>query len=365
MSLVVIAVCAVVEGISLAATGIALWRLSRRVHAMRAASRLDPLTKILGRDGLLDRIADLNAAGQAPGVLLLDLGRFKSVNDAWGHDAGDDLLIAVAHRLNAVAARLGGHAGRLGGDEYIVLLPGEPSDATLAEACEQIQQALARPFRLESVAVAVRVSVTVGAAAAQAKPLPGKPFRAADIALYHARHHRQPVAIYQPGMVHPNAQQRHGERLRDLRQAPPVAVFDSSLFTRVAASEVSSDTAHPDDSAELAELIDLIDPRGRKFGTDIQDLARRCVDHGILQLADAIKDIHVEPTVLGDTRDGGFRVLTVLAAGPVLASPQIQPRPFTDFAEPADVAIAVMTAIADTITSCWDLYRAAMTGAVR
>jgi diguanylate cyclase (GGDEF)-like protein len=354
VSFAVIAICVLTEVVSLAAVGLTLRSLYRRFHDLRAAAGIDSLTGVLGRQGLLDCIAVFGRSSP-PGVLLLDLLRFKDINDRWGHDTGDDLLIAVAERLADVAAAFGAVVGRLGGDEFVILLPGDPSDAELTALAEQIQQALAEPVFVATAGVDLQVAVVIGAAPAMANPMPGKPFRAADIACYHARHHRQPFVIYRPGMVHPASEQRHGERLRDLRPAPTAAVFDRLLFARLVAGDVSSERAHPDDVAALGDLLDVLDPRGRDFATDVQELVHRCVEHGVLQVFRPVEDVHIEPTIAGETRDGGFRVLASLTSGPILASPQLTARAFTELSEP--VAVAVMDAVAEAVTASWDRYR--------
>ncbi len=111
----------------------------------RSASIIDPLTSMLNRGALQNRAAEL--AQQAPvarqpvGVIVGDLDRFKSINDAHGHAAGDAVLRDVAYRLrkNLRAFDL---AYRLGGEEFVVLLPG--ADARIAEsAAEKLRAELA------------------------------------------------------------------------------------------------------------------------------------------------------------------------------------------------------------------------------
>ncbi|MDR6322177.1 GGDEF domain-containing protein [Actinoplanes couchii] len=88
---------------------------------LASSSRTDPLTGCLNRRGFDDRVAAVLADGNPATLVLLDLDRFKEVNDTYGHRAGDDLLAWVGQELRADDSSV---AGRLGGDEFAVLLTG-------------------------------------------------------------------------------------------------------------------------------------------------------------------------------------------------------------------------------------------------
>ncbi|MGI5238754.1 GGDEF domain-containing protein [Dactylosporangium sp. CA-139066] len=201
---------AVVEALQVAAF---TWWWCRLVHTLGT----DDLTGLRNRHGLHDALRDL---WTTPGLLLLDLTGFKAVNDQCGHDTGDAMLRGVAAQLTKIAPR-GAVVGRLGGDEFVLLLPDATTRDHLIEAAIAVRAAVgrARPVPARDGATSDRpapvVSCIVGLALPGALPDPDKPFRAADIALYHARHHGLPYALYQPGMTHPAAAERHGHRLRD------------------------------------------------------------------------------------------------------------------------------------------------------
>lgn len=152
----------------------------------------DPLTGLANRRLFRERMTDALAAGERPdgersevAVLYVDLDGFKSVNDTLGHDAGDQLLRAVAERL-ASCLRPSDTAARLGGDEFALLLPSVSDvDVALAVAA-RVLQALAVPVVLEGRAVYARASVGVAAA------LPGEVdyeelLRRGDAAMYAAK----------------------------------------------------------------------------------------------------------------------------------------------------------------------------------
>jgi diguanylate cyclase (GGDEF)-like protein len=118
----------------------------------------DPLTGLANRKRLGARTAPAVADGPV-GLVLLDLDRFKEVNDTLGHYIGDQLLVAVAGRLAGVV-RLDDTVARLGGDEFALLLPG--ADAEVARwAAGRARAALAEPFVLGGLLVDVAASAGI------------------------------------------------------------------------------------------------------------------------------------------------------------------------------------------------------------
>ena len=123
----------------------------------------DRLTGLANRFCLERDIRDLLRGGTAqsrPALLLLDLDRFKAVNDGLGHDAGDQLLAALATRLTQ-ALRATGKVYRLGGDEFVVTIPGAPSKGKVEDTCRAIRALLAEPFDLGEARVASGCSIGV------------------------------------------------------------------------------------------------------------------------------------------------------------------------------------------------------------
>ena len=71
---------------------------------------------------------------------------------------------------------------------------------------------------------------------------------------------------------------------------------------------MSSDVAHLDDIAELQQLLDVLDPKSRDFGTDVADPVDRPLSHGAIELRFPVTGLSVQPITSGDSRDGGFAV---------------------------------------------------------
>ena len=167
------------------------------LRAVKRQGLHDALTGLPNRLLFADRAAHALAAasrtGAQPTVMMLDLDRFKEVNDTLGHHAGDVLLVQVAARLGKVM-RPSDTVARFGGDEFAVLLP-EVGPVAATGVAERILKALEDPFDLDGVAVSVEASMGI-VSASGADPLAGdgsasgqvaELLRQADIAMYQAK----------------------------------------------------------------------------------------------------------------------------------------------------------------------------------
>jgi diguanylate cyclase (GGDEF)-like protein len=106
----------------------------QQAEAAEAAARHDPLTKILNRRGVLDRYAEIAEVGPVPlGIIMIDIDRFKQLNDTFGHNYGDEVLCSVAALIRR-NARSGDTVGRWGGEEFLVLCPGLEAEGTMLVA---------------------------------------------------------------------------------------------------------------------------------------------------------------------------------------------------------------------------------------
>ena len=156
--------------------------------AVRTA-RTDPLTGVANRL-LVRELLEEALLGQATGktgcaLLLVDLDRFKLVNDTLGHAVGDQLLCEVARRLEMAVAG-GGRVGRLGGDEFAIVWIGESDDDRLGALAADLIDQLRRSFNVG--AATMHVGATVGVARGEQDGRREEQLmRSADLALYRAK----------------------------------------------------------------------------------------------------------------------------------------------------------------------------------
>ena len=175
-------------------------RRQTALHELAEQALRDPLTGLPNRillQSRLDAVAAPGAPGPVPTALLFcDLDGFKQVNDGYGHDAGDRLLIVVADRLRA-CVREGDLVARIGGDEFTVLLagggaPGADVATRAREVADRLVRALAEPVDLGlgrppvSVGVSVGIAVVDPSAPTDVRDALGL-LRSADAAMYVAK----------------------------------------------------------------------------------------------------------------------------------------------------------------------------------
>jgi diguanylate cyclase (GGDEF)-like protein len=180
----------------------AVHRMAKLSAERDLAARLDPLTGLANRSGLrhgLDVISAVCASDdrrlRRATLLVLDLDRFKQVNDALGHDVGDQLLIAVAQRLRALRPERGTVA-RLGGDEFAILTATCGPDDGRALA-ERVVRALSEPVSLDGLRVDVTASVGIANRDDERVDFTTL-MRHADIAMYDAKQRGDAIAEYRP-----------------------------------------------------------------------------------------------------------------------------------------------------------------------
>ncbi|MGZ8805199.1 MAG: putative bifunctional diguanylate cyclase/phosphodiesterase, partial [Microbacterium sp.] len=175
---------------------------NRLEHQLRYRAFHDSLTQLANRALFADRV-DHALARQARtsrllAVIVLDLDGFKTINDSLGHTAGDQLLVAAAHRL-ANQLRPGDTAARLGGDEFAVLLEDVDGVDEVTSLAERLLDVFAAPFAVQSKQL--RVTASVGVTINHLGDGPEELVRNADMAMYRAKAAgKSCVRIYEPSM---------------------------------------------------------------------------------------------------------------------------------------------------------------------
>ena len=190
-------------------------------------ARSDSLTKLANRFQMsewLEKI--LNAPredNRVCSVFLLDLDRFKQVNDSMGHPAGDALLKQVAERLSSTVSQAG-RVGRLGGDEFQIILPGRVPREELGHLGQRIIDNLSQPYSIEGQRVTIGASVGIAV-----YPDDGvtseELIRNADLALYAAKDGGRGRYHFYAEDLHSEAQERQ-QLEQDLRDAIAAREFE-------------------------------------------------------------------------------------------------------------------------------------------
>ncbi len=164
-------------------------KIKKAEKHLQHLAHFDPLTKLpnrlLFRDRLQRALVAADRRKSMVALMLLDLDRFKNINDTLGHGAGDKLLIQVSERL-AKSVRQSDTVARLGGDEFTVVLPDIPSNLSAANVARKIVQSMSKPFNLDGREVFITTSIGI-----TLYPNDGtqsdRLLQNADMALYHAK----------------------------------------------------------------------------------------------------------------------------------------------------------------------------------
>ena len=166
--------------------------ISAEIQRQRDAARLaqfDSLTGLSNRHRMTSRLtatlSAYRASGRSCALLMMDLDRFKHVNDTLGHPAGDELLRQVSQRLETIVGKRG-EIGRLGGDEFQIILPDLDDRGQLGELAARLIQMVSQPYSIEGSRAIIGASIGVAIA-----PYDGidtsELVSSADLALYAAK----------------------------------------------------------------------------------------------------------------------------------------------------------------------------------
>jgi diguanylate cyclase (GGDEF)-like protein len=160
----------------------------------------DALTGLANRKHLVTQMVlageESERTGQPVALCLLDLDRFKEINDTLGHHIGDRLLEIAAARL-ARAVRPEDSVARLGGDEFAVLLTDVGDAQAAVEAAQRIRLVLGEPFHLDGMTLQIETSIGVALLPEHTDSVP-RLLQLADVAMYQAKEDRTGVELYRP-----------------------------------------------------------------------------------------------------------------------------------------------------------------------
>lgn len=152
-------------------------------------AQYDHLTGLVNRSLFRDRLVQAMARSkrmqQPIGLMLLDLDRFKAVNDTFGHDMGDELLKAVSERLKTCVREVDTVA-RMGGDEFTIILEGVTSDQNILVVAKRITESIATPFELQDHHISIGVSIGITIYPQDDHPI-DELLKHADTAMYRAK----------------------------------------------------------------------------------------------------------------------------------------------------------------------------------
>jgi len=213
----------------------------------------DSLTGLPNRTLLAERFAqalrDDAQAGTSTCLLLIDLDRFKDVNDTFGHHYGDALLQQVGPRLSG-ALRAGDTVARLGGDEFAVLLQDVASVPDALVVAHTLRRVLDRPFQVEGIELDVEASIGVVRSGEHGDD-PTVLLQRADIAMYVAKSEQAGVMVYDPAVDghSPAKLALLGDLRRALERRELVLHFQPKISTRtgeVVSAEALVRWQHPE-----------------------------------------------------------------------------------------------------------------------
>ncbi len=227
-------------------------------QSQKDASRLaqyDSLTGLANRHRTSKRLATTltayKAAKRACAIMMLDLDRFKQVNDTLGHPAGDELLKQVAQRLQRVVVDKACEIGRLGGDEFQIILPDIDDRGRLGEIAKTIITMLSQPYQIEGSRCVIGASVGIAIA-----PYDGvtsdELVRSADLALYASKGGGRGQFRFYSSDLHNEAERRRQieEDLRDALVSDQMRVAYQPIVdtktNQVVTLEAFSRWDHPD-----------------------------------------------------------------------------------------------------------------------
>ena len=308
----------------------ALRRQADYVAEQEYLAQHDTLTGLKNRDGFMRELEQAISAApaEALAVLLLDLNRFKEINDTLGHAAGDSVLKGIGERLRERFGASNMCIARLGGDELAVLARGGEAALALDSLGSRLQDCLGRTTLPGGVELAL--SASIGAAVyPQDARTPSELLRCADIAMYAAkeqlsafRHYHEAMDQFTPEML--ALQSELGKALREgavsVAYQPKVRLADGELIGLEALARWTHPTMGPITPAQfvpLADTTELVHPfaqymlraacgqivawqlRGYHIPISVNISANNLLDGGFVEQVRAIlSSLDVKPALL-------------------------------------------------------------------
>ncbi|MCW2673522.1 MAG: diguanylate cyclase [Frankiales bacterium] len=276
----------------------------------------DSLTGLANRDLLVDRItqtlSQARRAGALVAVLFVDIDRFKSVNDRYGHEAGDLVLQEAADRLSSLL-RQGDTAARVGGDEFVLVCGALPDPAEALDIAERVRRSFERPFRVNATTLPLTASVGV-VITNRGSPDAAELLRDADFAMYQAKQSgRQRVEVFDE-RLHQEAARRldteqrlgHAVERSELRLLyQPLVDIETGRVDGVEAllrwQHPDLGLLLPDEFLEVAEDSGLIVPIGAWV---MEEACRQLAEWDGANQNHVTMSVNVSPRQLGHTDFG-------------------------------------------------------------
>lgn len=193
--------------------------LQRNADATRAEDQIsyltefDPLTSLMSRHSFTQRLDQALARPYAylspDAVVFIDIDNFKSINDEYGHEGGDQFIIHIANAIKSQVRDIG-YAARFGGDEFVISLPGI-SETGLRKVCTKILAEARKPALCGNQVI--KGEISIGAHISHQKSSSADLLRSADIALYNAKNSgKNRVVLFNENMAHQLKSRRDLER---------------------------------------------------------------------------------------------------------------------------------------------------------
>ena len=266
-------------------------QLRARQHQLEILAHHDTLTGLANRKLLQDRFQGAaertQRSGLCCGLLMLDLDGFKSINDRYGHAAGDTVLVEVARRLVA-AMRASDTVARLGGDEFVVLIESVQGERELRQMCHKLLSTLREPVDLDaSTRLSVGASIGLAIYPDDGQDLP-RMLHAADQAMY---------ACKTIGIVHCGIPDRPTLPLTVVPEAPLPPIMGANIVLEPAEPSHGGNPHAMLSEADMHAQIQQLQQQYQALQADYQNLQAEKIQQHIaadLWLAQRTRELQAE-----------------------------------------------------------------------